>query len=138
VWGCLPARERRQQALLARQQGWRGNGGYLAIVSDGFDRTAEKCFFTSCALLFSQRLLVNKRITVFVRAFEVVGRGIAANVAVDAAGVHVIAAGYVFRNPIIPVRQSFLLVNRSVISEGKHACSVTVAGNGASGELYRV
>ena len=70
--------------------------GYSAIIADSFDGTASKCFFTEGALFFSQRLTINERVIVFVRAFKIFGGGIAANVAVYTAGIHVIAAAHVF------------------------------------------
>jgi hypothetical protein len=75
----------------------------LRVVSDGFHRTAEKGFFTFRALFVSQGLLVDKRITVFVRAFKVLGGGIAANVAIDAGGVYVVGSGNILFHAVVTV-----------------------------------
>ena len=56
----------------------------LAIISDSFHGTARQGFFTQILLFFSCRLLIHKRITVLIRSHEVLGRGVAADVAVDA------------------------------------------------------
>ena len=59
------------------------------IVSNCLNRTTAHRFITKRPFLISLRLLVNKRVAVLVRAHEVIRRGVAANVAIDARRIHV-------------------------------------------------
>ena len=67
------------------------------VVADGFDRAAFLGFLTTRFLLWIFRLLVNKRVAAVLVAFEIVRRGFAAQVAIDALIVDVIFSARIFR-----------------------------------------
>jgi len=81
----------------------------LCVVADGFNGATEKRFFTVRALFVSQRLFVNKRVTVFIRPLEVFRRRIATNVAIDAGRVYVIGSRNILFHAIVTVGQAFFL-----------------------------
>jgi hypothetical protein len=56
----------------------------LSIIADSFHRATTHRFLTQHSFLFTLRLLVDKRVVVFITPDEVVRRGVAANVAIDA------------------------------------------------------
>ena len=60
-----------------------------AIIANGLHWTADHRFLTKRSFFFTLRLLVDKRVVFFVAPHEVVGRGVAANVAIDAGRVYV-------------------------------------------------
>jgi hypothetical protein len=62
----------------------------LSVVPDRLDRTTTHRLVTKHPLFLSLRLLVNKRVVVLVAPCEVIRRGVAANIAIDARRVHVI------------------------------------------------
>jgi hypothetical protein len=76
----------------------------LAIISDRFHRAAGQSFLASCQLSFIFRLLADVGIGVFERSEEVVGSGIAADVAIDASRIDVERAASVFFNFVVSVR----------------------------------
>lgn len=78
----------------------------LPIIPDCFDRATAQRLITHRLLLVSLRLLVDKRVAVFVRTFEVVRRGVAADVAVDARRVNVVRTGNVLFDFIVFVRHA--------------------------------
>ncbi len=61
----------------------------LSVVAYCLNRTTAHRLITKRPFLISLRLLVNKRITILVRAHEVLRRSVAADVAVDARLIHV-------------------------------------------------
>jgi len=61
-----------------------------AIVPNRLNRTTAHRLITKRLLIISLRLLVNKRVAILIRAHEVIGRGVAADVAIDARRIHVI------------------------------------------------
>src|SRR5258708_39262945 len=67
-----------------------------AVVADGFDGAAFLGFFAAGFFVRILRLLVNERITAVVVAFEIVGRGFAAQITVDALVVHVVLSAGIF------------------------------------------
>ena len=75
----------------------------LPVVANGFDRTTTHRFFTLRSLFLALGLLVNKRVVFFVAPHEVVGRGVAANVAIDAGGVYVKSAADVFLHFVVSI-----------------------------------
>jgi hypothetical protein len=99
----------------SRWRSWRLGGKlvFAAIVSDSFNRTTEQRFFTGSKLFFRQRLLVNKRITVGVRAAKVLRRGIAADVAVDTRRIDVVSAEHIFFHAFVSIGQLLLLPQES-------------------------
>jgi hypothetical protein len=56
----------------------------LTVPSYGLDRATGQRFLASCFLLFILRLLENEGIAIFVRALEILGRRIPADVAINA------------------------------------------------------
>jgi len=83
----------------------RVEGRVLAIIPDRFHRAAGHRFFTHRELFCIFRLLVDEGIVVLVAAGEVLGRGVATNVAVDTRGVHVKRTADVLFNFVVPIRQ---------------------------------
>jgi hypothetical protein len=71
-------------------------GGLSAVVADGFDRAAFLGFLAAGFLVGILRLLEDKGVTSVVVAFEIVGSGFAAEIAVNALIVHVKFAACVF------------------------------------------
>ena len=57
---------------------------YFAIISNRFNRTTRQSFVTQILLFVTCRLLEHERVTVLIRPHEVIGRRIAADVAVNA------------------------------------------------------
>ena len=76
---------------------------FLSVAADSFDRARGECFITQFALLFRFGLLVNERITVIVRAREIVGGGITAHVAIYTLHINVIDAENIFFDAIIAI-----------------------------------
>src|SRR5205085_4018497 len=70
----------------------------LAVVADGFDRAGDEGFFAEGAFVVGGGLFEDVGVVVLVGAGEVVGRGVAAHVAVYAVHVHVVRAGHVLRD----------------------------------------
>ena len=82
------------------------NANFLcAVVAYRFDRTGGKGFLTQEAFLVVGGLLVNKRVAVVIRAREVVGRGVAAHVAINALRVNIVSAHDAFGHTVIRVSQ---------------------------------
>ena len=75
-----------------------------AIISDRFHRATGKSFRASRELGFIFRLLGNVGIGVLERAGEVVGSGIATDVAIDTSRIDIARAGSVFFNFVVSVR----------------------------------
>jgi hypothetical protein len=75
-----------------------------AVLADRFDRTTSQGFFASRELCFIFRLLADVGVCVLERSEEVVGSGIAADVAIDAGGIDVEGAVSVFLNFVVSVR----------------------------------
>jgi hypothetical protein len=67
-----------------------------AVVADGFHRTTFHRFFAERFFLGTFRLFVNVGVAAVVIAFEIGGRGFAAQIAVDALIIDVEFARYVF------------------------------------------
>ena len=80
----------------------------LSIIADRLNRTAAHRLITQRLLLFRLRLLVNKRVVVLVTAHEILRRGVAADVAVDARRIHVIGSAHVFFHFVVLVRHANL------------------------------
>ena len=68
----------------------------LPVISDRFNRATTHRFLTQRFFFFTLRLFVDKRVVVFVAPHEVVRRGVAANVAIDAGRVYVESTADVF------------------------------------------
>ncbi|HYN24151.1 MAG TPA: hypothetical protein VES69_03805, partial [Pyrinomonadaceae bacterium] len=76
----------------------------FAVIPDCFYRATGKRFVTSCSLFVVFRLLVDKGITVLVRAHEIVRRGVAAHIAIYAGGVDIVSTSYIFFYAIVSIR----------------------------------
>ena len=78
----------------------------ISVVAYGFNRAtthrlvAERFFFVRF------RLLVNKRIVVFIAAHEIIGGGVAADVAIDARRIHVIRPADILFYFVVLVRHA--------------------------------
>jgi hypothetical protein len=68
-------------------------GSRVAVVANGFDRTALQRFHASRNILFRSRLLTHKRVTTLFGSGEESWRRLAAQIAVDALLVDVKFAG---------------------------------------------
>ena len=77
------------------------NGKYSPIISNRFHRTTTHRFLTQHSFLFTLRLLVDKRVVVFITPHEVVRRGVAANIAIDAGRIYVESTADVFLNFVV-------------------------------------
>jgi hypothetical protein len=75
----------------------------LPILTNSLNRTTTHRLLTQRFLLFTLRLFVDKRIVFFITAHEVVRRGVAANVAIDAGGVYVERTADVFLNFVVSI-----------------------------------
>lgn len=73
------------------------------VVADSFDGARGEGFIAERPLIFRFRLFVDERITVLVRAREIVRRGITAHVAVYTLRVNVIHAENIFPDAIIRI-----------------------------------
>src|ERR1043165_586037 len=78
----------------------------LTVVADCLNRTTTHRFFTQRAFLLSGWLLVNKRVVLLITAHEIIRRGVAADVAVDARRVHVIRTANVLFYFVVFVRHA--------------------------------
>jgi len=79
-----------------------------AVVAYGLNRTAAHRFITQHPFLFTLRLLVNKRVAVLVRAHEVVRRGVATHIAIDARRIHIIGSAHVLFYFVVLIRHANL------------------------------
>lgn len=78
----------------------------LSVVAYSLNRATTHRLITECFFFVSLRLLVNKRIIFFVAAHEVLGRGVAADVAIDARRIHVIRTANVLFYFVVLVRHA--------------------------------
>jgi hypothetical protein len=74
------------------------------IIPDRFHRTTSQGLLASCELSFVFRLLTNVGIGVLERADEVVGRGVTADITIDAGRVDIKRAGNVLFDFVVWVR----------------------------------
>ena len=79
-----------------------------AIIPDRLNRTAAHRLITQRPLLLSLRLLVHKRVAVLVRAHEVLRRGVATDIAIDARRIHVIGSAHVLFYFVVLIRHANL------------------------------
>ena len=82
----------------------------LPVVPNRLNRTTAHRFITKRLLIISLRLLVNKRVAVFIRSHEVIRRGVAADVAIDARRIHIIRTADVLFYFFVFVRHANLAV----------------------------
>src|ERR1700674_1046893 len=75
----------------------------LSIIPNRFNRTSFQCFQAGGAFNFVVRLFADVGIGLLERAREVRGRGVAADVAIDAGPVNVEGPGSVFRHAGVSV-----------------------------------
>jgi hypothetical protein len=66
------------------------------VVADGFNRATFLGFLAACLFIGRGRLFIDKGISAVLIAFEIIGRGFAAQVAVNALVVHVVFSRHVF------------------------------------------
>ena len=62
----------------------------ISVVADSFNGATTHRFVAEGFFFVRFRLLVDKRIIVFIAAHEIIGRGVAADVAIDARRIHVV------------------------------------------------
>jgi hypothetical protein len=96
----------------------------LTVVADCLNWTTGQRLFTLRPLLIRLGLFVDKRIIVCIAAREVVRRGVATDIAVDARGVHVKRTADVLFNFVVLIRHAGLCDQGCVISSG-----ITIASN---------
>ena len=97
----------------------------LSVVAYRLNRTTRQRLFTKRSLFVSLRLLVDKRIILLIAAPEVVGRGVATNVAIDARRVHVKRTADVLFHFVVLIRHAADFAGQGcVISSG-----ITIASN---------
>jgi len=77
------------------------NGKYSPIISNRFHRTTTHCFLTQYSLFLGLRLFIDERVVVFVTPPEIVRRGVAANIAIDAGRIYVESTADVFLNFVV-------------------------------------
>jgi len=82
----------------------RGANENSTIIPNRFDRTTGHCILARGPLGVVLRLLADVRICVLERAYEVGGRGFAADVAVDAGAINVERAEVVFFYTFVGIR----------------------------------
>ena len=68
-----------------------------AVVANGFDRAAFLGFLATRFLVRIFRLLIDEGVTAVIVPFEIIRRGLAAQVAIDALIIYVIFAGDILR-----------------------------------------
>jgi hypothetical protein len=67
-----------------------------SVIADGFNGAAFFGFFATGFFFGRGRLFINKRIAAVVVAFEIIRRGLAAQIAINALVVHVVFARDIF------------------------------------------
>ena len=80
----------------------------LPIIPNCLNRTAAHRLITQRLFFFTLRLLVDKRVIVLVTAHEVLRRGVAADIAVDARRIHVKRSAHVLFYFVVLVRHANL------------------------------
>jgi len=88
---------------------WKLAGELCAIVADGFDRAAFLGFLAACLFFGCRGLFIYQRVAAVVVALEIVRRGLAAQVAVNALVVHVVFARDVLGIFICSVSHKFVV-----------------------------
>ena len=78
----------------------------LSVVAYRLNRATTHRFIAERFLFVSLRLLVNEGIVVFVAAHEIVGRGVATDIAIDARGVHVKRTADVLFHFVVLIRHA--------------------------------
>jgi len=76
----------------------------LTIVTNRFDRTTSQRFFTRRFFFLSRRLTKDKRVTVGIRAHEVLRRCVATDVTIYTGGVYVIGSGHILFYAVVAIR----------------------------------
>ena len=82
----------------------------LPVVAYSLNRATTHRLIAERFFFVSLRLLINKRIVVFVAAHEIVGRGVAADIAIDARRIHVIRPADVLFYFVVLVRHARIRV----------------------------
>ena len=90
----------------------------LPVVADSLNWTARQRLFTKRALFLSRGLFVDERVIVLIAAHEVIRRGVATDVAIDARGVHVKRTADVLFHFVVLIRHVDLDDQGCVISSG--------------------
>ena len=80
----------------------------LPVIPNCLNRTAAHRLITQRLFFFSLRLLVDKRVIVLVTAHEVLRRGVAADITVDARRIHVKRSAHVLFYFVVFVRHANL------------------------------
>jgi hypothetical protein len=86
------------------------NGKCLPIVANRFNRTTTHRFFTQHSFFLGLGLLVDKRVVLFVAPHEVVRRGVATNVAIDAGRVYIESTADVFLHFVVSIGHFFFIL----------------------------
>lgn len=79
-----------------------------SIIPNRLNRATAHRLITQRLFFLSLWLLVNKRVVVLITAHEILGRGIAADIAVDARRIHVIGSAHVLFYFVVLVRHANL------------------------------
>ena len=77
---------------------------FLSIVANSLNRTTRQRLFTGSYFVFSFRLFENERVAVLIRASEIFGRSIPANITIDAGGIYVVPSWNVLLDSIVFLR----------------------------------
>jgi len=80
----------------------------LTIIPDCLYGTTRERFFAGRFFLIRLRLLVDKRITVHVRSFEVFRCRISAHITVDTGRVDVVSSGNILFYAVVSIRQALI------------------------------
>ena len=96
----------------------------IPVVAYRLDRTTSQRLFAKRPLLISLRLLENERIIILIATREVLRRGVATDIAIDARGVHVKRTADVLFHFVVLIRHAGICDQGCVISSG-----ITIASN---------
>ena len=96
----------------------------LPVVAYRLNWTTRQRLFTKRPLFISLGLLIDERIIILIAAHEVVRRGVATNIAIDARRVHVKRTADVLFHFVVLIRHAGICDQGCVISSG-----ITIASN---------
>src|SRR6476660_6650550 len=96
----------------------------LTVAAYRLNWTTRQRLFTLRPLFLSLWLFVDKRIIILIAAREIVRRGVATDIAVDARGVHVKRTADILFHFVVLIRHAGICDQGCVISSG-----ITIASN---------
>ena len=96
----------------------------LSVVADSLNWTTSQCFLAHRSFLIRLWLFVHERIIILIAAREIVGCGVATDIAIDARGVHVKRTADVLFHFVVLIRHAGFADQGCVISSG-----ITIASN---------